>query len=380
MAVSQKNKERILSFLLSGTILASGCGGAYGGTYEGRDESTLKKLFDSCAQVNYSIDQVPEGAMKLWQYMQTLKDSKTIVGPPLADAAAKADIFYCGDSTPASPFGGLIGLWTSKDGVVRVAANSRVSPEYLFMTQAHETIHGVQTAAGILDEDYSWSLADLQASVMSYEAAATAGEHILALEMHVAGKPGQWKQEDNPQFDLNLEIYKDAMRRGVPPAEALATIGALEFSAWFANQEQLDGYNNRILKRYVQLMVEGRLKPPSGSAYGLEDARKTGYISPAFNYTAKVDYIPSYEARIGSNKRMREGFAYVECERLARTLGRNAPAYLEMLGRLEKEKNPYLGLDLKEVYESKSSGSFLRKMHDFSKRKNSEKAKNPKPS
>src|SRR3990172_1366001 len=107
--------------------------------YPGRYKD-LGWIFYFAAQTDYTADQVPEEAKDLWQNMQTLKNSNTIIGPALADFSVKANIFYSHANMTATA-----GLWTSSDGIVRIT-NVSYAQDYLLLTQCHETIHGMQTA------------------------------------------------------------------------------------------------------------------------------------------------------------------------------------------------------------------------------------------
>jgi len=47
---------------------------------------------------------------------------------------------------------------------------------------------------------------------------------------------------------------------------------------------------------------------------------------------------------------MQQAFDYVDLERAALTFGRESKVYLRRLAKAEEDKNPYLGLSLRDVY------------------------------
>lgn len=404
LSQSQKNKKRLLAVLLSGTILATGMGKTYaegpsddadfnenvkhqialsGGRYtqqqaemrvlgarsgklaypDRSDEKFMKETFETCVQTDYSAGQVPENLKILWENMQFLKNSQTIIGPALADLSVKTDIFYCRIKIGHD----LGGLFSKSAGLVGVTSEDASPVDFLF-AQIHETTHAVQKMNGVMGKDPSWSLKDAQAAILSYEAAAETAELITFIDVaRTLEKESLVPYYKFIQKNMDaLKVFKDVRIKGMSYTDAFMETAAVKFRNQFKDQDWLNYYNDDVLEKYTGDMVLGKLTPPSGKTYSLDAARMTGYISPEFNFLAKLDRLPSEEECFGNNKSMRQAFAYVENERLGYTLGRENASYQEGLKKLEKEKNPYLGVDLKEVAgNSVPLISFLQRMNYF---------------
>jgi hypothetical protein len=316
-------------------------------TYEGRNSTRLAFLLCNDARTDETEDQVPDTALTLWENMQTLKDSKTIMGPALADFSIKANIFY-----GYSKMGNTVGLWSDYDGTVEITNDTAYSQNYRLLCQTHETIHGIQNANNIDDDDMSWSIWDFQRASMASEAAAQVGEYLMALEFYSDSIPVLMNETD----DISAKVKKRLLNEwttvqadSLPYARDLANVGKSEFYTQFKDQWWMDFYNDWTLNYYIKCMGNNSLSKPSGKSYSLESARKAGYISPDFNFTAGIDSMPSN--LFGTNTHMKQAFDYVECVRLRRTLGDTNFLYLSTAARLKKEKNIYYGVNMSLVWE-----------------------------
>ena len=315
--------------------------------YYGRDSTHLAFLQDNYARTAETEEQVPDTALTLWENMQTLNDSKTIMGPALGGFSIKANIFY-----GYSKMSNTVGLWSSYDGTVKITNNNRYSQNYRLLCQTHETIHGIQSANKIDKDDMSWSIWDFQRACMADEAAAQVGEYLIALEFYHDSIPGLLNEKADISAKVKgrlLQEWAAVQADTLPYARDLAAVGKSEFYTQFKDQWWLDFYNNWTLNYYIRCMKNNWLKAPSGKTYSLESARKSGYISPDFNFTAGLDSMPSN--LFGTNTRMKQAFDYVECARLGRTLGEKDSVCLAAKARLKKEKNIYLGVDMNKVWE-----------------------------
>jgi hypothetical protein len=313
--------------------------------YSGRDSTRLAFLYANCALTAQTIDEVPDTALTLWENMQTLKNSTTIMGPALADFSARARIFY-----GYAKMSNTVGLWSSYNGLVEIANDAGYSQNFRLLCQTHETIHGIQSANKIDKEDMSWSIWDFQRACMADEAAAQVGEYLLALDFYHDSIPDLLNEKQDISTKVKTRLLKEfnaAQADSLPYAQDLAAVGESEFYTQFKDQGWLNFYNNWTLKHYITWLNYGWLKAPSEKTYGLETARKSGYISADFNFTAGIDSLPAN--LFGTNTRMKQAFDYAECTRLYRTRGEKDSLYLATLARLKKENNPYLGVDMKEV-------------------------------
>ncbi|MBI3440644.1 MAG: hypothetical protein HY052_02380 [Proteobacteria bacterium] len=333
--------------------------------YEARENpDSLKAMFARSAQTDYSYEQVPEGVRDLWQNMQTLRNSHSIMGPALADFSVRANIFY--DYTPMT---NTDGLWHNSNGVADIGSSDHQSQAHRLLTQVHETIHGIQEVTEG-HKDYFFSLADFQLSQFSGEAAAMAGGHIIALDLARTGITDPWRSfEQEPRSESRAieAAYDSVMKGGGTRSEALAAAGIESFKAQFKDQSWLDFYNDQVLANYIPRLTQADFpfEHYGRTHYGLEEARKTGWISPEFNFTAKLDTLPVYADRFGDNKKMRQVFDYVELQCLLRCAGEQDPTYLEKLDHLRQDKNPYLGLDLKQVQQERDRPGNQRGVFDI---------------
>lgn len=356
-SVQQLFKTYSRALLLSGSMLAAAGVAADASSlkenadYPGRHDPTFADTVAcDCTQAGEPRDKVAPEMLVLWQQIQRLRDSPTLTGPALADFADRTNIFYCYKPLPP----GTDGQWRDHDGVVRIAKRDRpLSAAAQLLNAAHETVHAEQRLTGVSREDLSWTLPQKQMEQLCMEASARAAEFVIALEFLLQGDDSLWREKTivSPEICNDVLIaYTSALDTQASYTDILSSVGTTAFYAHFCQQEWLDFYNEQILSRHIYLLAEGQLKEPSKDKYTLETARKTGYISPAFNMTAQLPDLPAYTHCFGENTQMRQAFDYAQLEHLAATKGRENRAYLKMLKRLENEGNPYLGVDLQKAY------------------------------
>lgn len=303
-------------------------------------------LFAKCMQADYARAQTPRAADALWQGW-TLAAAAPLTAGRLADFAARADVFYCFDDLDPR----VSGLMLRGEGVALFAANEKADPAALFLTTVHETTHVMQEAAGLGGPGPDWSPRDVQASLLAKEAAARGAECVAAVEASLHGVPEPLRSAASASCrrEKVLGIYGDARAAGLSPLEALAAVGLAAWRDQLKDRSWLDFYNDRALSSFLTLGSGMEMPGPDGKGFTLDDARKTGRLSPAFNFTAALEALPSSEMLFGGNARMQAAFDYAELERMALKTGRADGAYLDELARLEKAFNPYLGVDLARI-------------------------------
>jgi len=295
-------------------------------------------------------EDVDPAVKDLWQNMQLLKGSETLLGPSLADFSARAKILYAYEWKPK-----VYGSWRSKDGIVRISNADELPQDLELIVQVHETIHGVQRSTGVIRGNLLMPTRDCQASLLSYEAAAMTGSYIIALELRLDGNFGPWRELEKitpKRCKKILTVWDKACKDSTSYQDALEKTAAAIFYQQFNEQWWLDGYNGKILRTYMGLLAKEKIKKASDDTWTLDDLRMTGYVSSEFNFTAGLDSIPSAETMFGENERMRRAFEYIELQRIGAVRGRTSDAYNVRYQKLKAAGNPYIDLDAKKVHES----------------------------
>jgi len=283
----------------------------------------------------------------LWDNLQTLKNSETVIGPLLADFSARAKIIYCYNMIDFA-----LGLWQNGDGVVRVSKSYEMSKSVELLIQSHETLHGIHAATGLINGDFSLPIGEYQKNVLMYEASAIVLENLVGLEFMLDGDFGPLQGCIARDLSLNAEIlraWNEAIGSGLPYKEALAVTGEAGIYFQLKSQWWLDAYNTSIFFTFLETMNSGLLPPVSDKTYSLESARMTGYLSPDFNFTAGLDSLPSSGALCGNNPGMRNAFDYLEYQRMVYSYGENDARTTAIRRVLEKKENPYIDLSPADI-------------------------------
>lgn len=317
------------------------------GKFNYPNRGNIGGVFENCAQADYKYSQTPNGTKDLWQNLQTIKRGP-LMGAALYDFSNKANIFHCYfkmDATNA-------GEWYDNDGLVRISSAGRAPEANVLTSQAHEIIHGIQRTNNLRNIDPSWTIHEYQMMRLAHEAAGRAGQYVLALELKDAGIAGPWN-DTKDRYEAPARAaqgaYERAKAAGLSPAAALTAAGTAGWNAQFGDRDWADSYNNPILNTFINMVVTGEAKAQTGKTYPLETARMTGWISNDLNFTSGVTALPAFKDRFGGNDQMRQAFEYVNLEHIAYTAGRNSPQYTQELQRLQTDKNPYLGVDLRVI-------------------------------
>ena len=316
------------------------------GKFNYTNRANIGGVQKNCAQSDFRYAQVPDATKDLWQNMQAMRQGEAI-GSKLYDFTKSANIYFCYftlDKTEA-------GEWNDNDGIVRVADRGMPSQDNALTIQGHEIIHGIQRLTGVEAINPNWTIGEYQLMNLAFEDAARTGQLVIALDLAKAGNEGPLKDALSryPEAKPAKAAYDAAIGQNKTHREALQAAGAAGWAAHFGDRYWADSYNNRILAAFVQDVVSGAAAVPNGATYSLDTARKTGWISEDFNFTATIPALPPYEQRFGGNVQMRQAFDYVWVEHLGYRLGRNDPQYKAGLQQLLKENNPYVGVDLKVI-------------------------------
>ena len=315
--------------------------------YPDRIEPMMKKIFDTCAQADYTKDQVPAEAKNLWNNLQRLREISPLIGGALYDFSAKANIFHCHDDLGED----TNGRWMDRDGISRVHHKLFQNHDKTLSVQAHEIMHGLQKRQGGRDYISGWSIHESQIYTMTHEAAAKAIEYLVALEAKHNGTPDLWNiLPNNSVKQATLAAFTDAYdMQKLPLATALEKAGYAAWQEQFKQQGWLDAYNKRILHNHLLVFTNTAVRPTNKESYSIDTARRAGMIREDLNFTREISALPAFSDRFGKNKQMQQAFEYVHLERMGRGYGRSDARYLIMLQKLESDANPFLGVDLKRV-------------------------------
>lgn len=315
--------------------------------YPDRNAEDSPKFYTFTKQLH---DQVDSSFITLWQNMQTLKTSQTIIGPALAKFSEEADLRYCYARMPS-----LLGFWHGTQGVVYVENFTyRLSPELQLIVQAHETLHALQQYNNLGMAPVNRTIYEFQLMQLSKEAAGWVSEYLVALELRERGMDEYWKcvaSFDKTRAAEILTTWDNLRAAGVPYAAALEQTGKVAFYKQFERKEWLEKYNDGFLLNYLRAIDAGLLEPISGQKIGLNEISKMGYISPEFNFTAGIDSLPSLGMGIfGGNARMAYAFDCAELWRIKMTEGMESATYKDLYARMkELDNNPYVELDMRAV-------------------------------
>lgn len=312
-----------------------------------------KTFPDAYTAASEPIDSVDTRVKDLWLNLQKLKNSGTIIGSRIADFSVRAKIIYAYSNRSDT-----YGTWSVKEGIVRVGANVNFSDDFKLLVQVHETMHGIQQSTEGSRRDLTMSARDYQTSVLTYEAAAMTGTYLVALEMLLLenSDPGPWTEMEKLYPDACEEIldaWDDIQEQRLSRAQSLDKLGKFIFNRQLSTEQQwIDGYNAATLKYYLKALYDNKTKPNVPSkTYTKDDARRTGYISPEFNFTAGIGLKTAFERPCGNNTSMEQALDFIEMKRLAYVYGHNSKVYKTFRETLKKNNNPFMNLSLKEVWD-----------------------------
>jgi len=292
--------------------------------------------------------QVPEDLKPLWQDLQYLRNSNTIIGPAVVKFADDNYVFYTYE-----PMWGVYGYWQDTRGIVRINSSEELPRDFMRMTVVHETIHGIQTSQGVVGSfSQTLSISDIQKTILSYEAAAKTGGYLIALELMQKGDSATWKlaaEEDPARLSKVMDAWNRACLDSTSYSDALTRTGTQVFRQQFNEQWWLSAYTENMLHFYVWSITARQCQPIVSDSLGvLNNIRMSGYISPEFNFTASENGLPS--ELFGENVKLRQAFAYADLYRIKVTSGEDSRLYRTVLRQLEKDQNPYIGVNLDDVF------------------------------
>ncbi len=313
-------------------------------TYAGRSWQ-LRETFTFGMQSDYSLSQTPPAAAALWQQIDNLRRLSPTFGPHMADMAAQANIVMCYGPLSST----LLGLWQPDAGIIvlntghrHVAGNTR--------TLAHELLHVAQHNHGIGRHYDNWSLADIQASSLTRESAASVISILVAMEFKLYGDNSLWSfGNDQPRAERMWQVYTETRAGGATHQQSLEAAGRLGYALMFQRQWWLDIYNDDTARQVIAQLAAEWLKAPTGEGYTINMASLAGKVSETFNFTRGVTSLPDDQMAFGTNDQMRHLYDYIHLQHLTQTLGSSHATTRAQRRLMENEGSPYLGVDFKAL-------------------------------
>jgi len=155
--------------------------------------------------------------------------------------------------------------------------------------------------------------------------------------------------EDLMRKQQMIKAYNTAVESDLSYVRALDAINRQTNYPYFHDQWWKDFYNDIALEHYVALLAQDYMDVPAPEKLDSQTRQKLGVVPVIFNSAAAQNGF-SIRYAYGKNERMQQAFDYVDLERAALTFGRESKVYLRRLAKAEEDKNPYLGLSLRDVY------------------------------
>lgn len=314
--------------------------------FTANDSTSYPDFFDDYTFTTQAEEDVDPSVKPLWQNMQTLKNSETIIGPSLAKFSEIEDVTY-----HYANRSNLYGEWISHESAAYI--NSQLPIAFQLLVQVHETLHGMQYHNDVNTTDVTRSIRETQMEQLSCEAAAMVSGYLMAIELAQDSITDPWKnlrKIDTARADQILAIWDSLKTLSLPYQQALTETGFIAFHQQFKQQWWLDSYNQGYLLKYLDMTINGEMASLNEKRFTLSNARKTGYVSPKFNFTAQLKSLPSKNSLFGKDTRMRWAFDCAELYRVKKTGGKNSALYQSMKEYMEEQGNPYLELNMKKVF------------------------------
>jgi hypothetical protein len=308
-------------------------------------------------QADFMDYQINADQAFLWNNIQRIKSSQTVIGQLLYKHAVDYNVFFNEESVYET----ATGTWSTYNNMVSVRPHDHEGYDhhYAVGTVAHELLHSVQDKRGIIEFSNHWALDEYQMQVMSYEAAAFVTARLTAFELQINDyDSAPWKSIAHSQVAKTIEAtYMEHIQTDKTHLESLEYAGAAAWETLFKNDSWLDTYNKWVLKLYLEKLQGGVLTVDRNQDFTLAEARQDGYISPLFNTTARIDALPQRSDLFGKNESMRQLFDFIELNFLGQKQGEQSAAYTNLKDKLEAHDNPFLGREiLKKIIISERTG------------------------
>jgi hypothetical protein len=279
----------------------------------------------------------------------------TVMGKPLVDYAIENKVKVCALKTlPA----GIAAQYLPSVGTVVVSHQDPREERALKM--AHEILHAAQDGRALLGNGYTWDIESRVRRTLVTEAAAQAVELLIAFEAHVEGDDKYWKHVqslggttygDAKIYADMQKAYDDAIAAQKTRQQALAAAGGAAFTRVFESDSWRNFYLDRELDSYLSDITHQAFKdrPETVSAFTRSDIDFAGSLGAGASFTVGAP-VPDMHDLISRNPKMAFSFQLLDIARHEQAFGADAPETVALYNKAVADKNPYLGLDLKELY------------------------------
>lgn len=330
-----------------------------GNTTWGNRAAVFNSALQYGIQADYRVNQAPSQSNALWRSLQLMREHSPMVGTPLINHASQNDVFMCYSETMHN----AAGVWVPSFGTLFLNPAQRGEAFGSLPTFAHEMMHAVQSRHTDHISNANYSIYDLQAKSLASEAAARTVSSLTTIEMYANGGIDRSRANvDGRIFDVMVETY-DANAAGDRRA-ALEAAGLAGYRQMYTVQWWLNAYNSRMIRTFVNRLGEANLQRPQPDALDIDTLRLMGRVSDNLNFTRDLRHLPSDIERFGNNDQMRQMFAWLHYQHLAKTFGVESEQASAERNLLVRDRNPYLRLDLdafrREISNIGDANYFLR--------------------
>ena len=238
---------------------------------------------------------------------------------------------------------------------------------------AHELMHTIQCREyKLLERPKKANIRSYMVHGLNLEAAAVTSQIRVMYEMKLnhqneawddfMSQDSDWKgptgekmmpwakyQPIAKRFD---EVYQREIDKGKDVDDALREASHTAHRAYYRSQSLKNTYGNMYLKEYMGMILRGHFKRHGPQEMISEKQALAMATLDDGKTLVDLDEIvlPKTDKELfGTNIRMNQAYDYLECVRLVVSYGEKNNGFQKLLSRLQKEKNPYLGISLNEA-------------------------------
>ncbi|HYD18401.1 MAG TPA: DUF6782 family putative metallopeptidase [Patescibacteria group bacterium] len=290
----------------------------------------------------------------------------TYMGKPLVDLAAQNGLQFC--SLQHMP-NGIAAQYLP--GSQTIVAGPLASREAQVMTIAHEIMHAAQDRNKLLNYETDWDIQSRVQRNLSIEAAALTMEFLVAYEAKLAGDPSYWNHmqhyqggttyNDDKIYQLIEDTYKKSTEAGATKEVALRAVGAAVWTHVFNSDDWRNFYLNHELSTYLRDISEKKFEHASHVAQN-QFAEKTaiaGKVGVLPSFTGGVTF-PALDSLLEKREKMKWAYQAADIARYTQMEGADGKTVATLRAAAVASGNPYLGLDLAEIYKRSTDESWTK--------------------
>jgi len=291
---------------------------------------------------------------ELFDALDDLSKIKT-TGASLVNLAIESKLKVC--ALQHLPAGVAAQYLPSLDTVV---ASHQEPREERALKMAHEILHAAQGEHALFSHGHNWDIDSRVRATLATEAAAQAVEFMVAFEAHVAGDDRYWKHvqslggttySDPEIYKQMQQAYDNALKGAKTEEEALRLAGRAAFVRVFDSANWRNFYLNLELQSYLSDVAYNAFAGKGAPATGFSqtDVDFAGLAGGKISFTAGAT-MPAAPDLIARDQKMRWAYQAVDIARHEQAYGVNAPETVAMFNKAVFDNNPYLLIDIKELY------------------------------